>query len=65
MRDRTPIEDDTADQQASAMERQPGVSVGHQDLRAWVKSTTPLPPEALFLINDLRSRVTNVLTKYT
>jgi hypothetical protein len=65
MRDRTPIEDDTTHQQASAMERQPGISVGHQDLRAWVKSTTPLRPEVLFVINDLRSRVTNVLTKYT
>lgn len=31
--DRTPVEDDTAHQQASAVKGQPGISVGHQDLR--------------------------------
>lgn len=33
VRDRPPVEDDTTHEQASAVKGQPGISVGHQDLR--------------------------------
>ncbi|GAB2962726.1 hypothetical protein GCM10027203_80210 [Nonomuraea fastidiosa] len=65
MRYRPAVEHDTANQQASAMKRQPRVSVTHQDLRVVVKRQTPLRPEVFCVINYLRPRVTKTLAKYS
>ncbi len=50
MRDRPAFDHDTTNKQTSAMHRQPGISVTHQDLRVSVKRATPLRPEVFFMI---------------
>jgi len=64
MGSRASLYTDTPDQQAATVERQPRVSVGHEDLR-WVKTASPHHSEVFLLIKHQGRRVTNLLAKYT
>jgi hypothetical protein len=64
MGDRPTLQADPPNQQAPAMKRQPGVSVGHEDLQ-WVKTASPPHSEVFLSIKHHGRRVTNLMARYS
>jgi hypothetical protein len=64
MGDRHVLLTDPLHQQATAKERQPGITVGHEDLRT-VKTAISTAPGGLRHVKDPDRSVTNLLAEYT
>jgi hypothetical protein len=63
--DRAAVEPDPLHQQAAAMERQTGISVGHEDLRADGCLDTTHRIGGLHFVQAATLTVTNLLAEYT
>lgn len=63
MRDRAAIAPDPPNEQTTTVERQPRISVSHEDLRL-VKTGISTAPGGLRMINKPRRSVTNLVAEY-